>query len=99
MGKVVQLDLFRVATAEPPWRDNRDAMEFPFLSLQKKRTKPIRYAKEGVSPSVFAPEFGLASIWDWDLVIFVASHLNECVEDGRRPSPRIAFVPYDCLGS
>ena len=43
MGKVIQLELFRVTAADPPWRDNRDAMEFPFLSLQKKRTRPIEY--------------------------------------------------------
>src|SRR5512147_2755086 len=43
MGTVVQLELFRVTAAEPPWRDNRDAMEFPFLSLQKNRTKPLEY--------------------------------------------------------
>src|SRR5512133_2012385 len=98
MGKVIQLELFRVTAADPPWRDNRDAMEYPFLSLQKKRVRPIRYVRERVSLSVHAPaEFGLASIWDWDLVIFAASHLNECIEDGRQPSPRIAFVPYDCL--
>ena len=68
----------------------------PFLSLQKKRTRPIRYARDEVALSVHAPaEFGLASIWD--LVIFAASHLNECIEDGQQPSPRVAFVPYDCL--
>ena len=98
MGEVVQLELFRVTAVEPPWRDNRDAMEYPFLSLQKKRVKPIRYAKDDVSLSVYAPaEFGLASIWDWDLIIFAASHLNDCLESGLQPAPRIAFVPYDCL--
>ena len=44
MGEVVQLDIFTVNTVDPPWRDNRDAMEYPFLSLQKVRTKmrPLR---------------------------------------------------------
>jgi hypothetical protein len=62
MGTVIQLELFRVTTADPPWRDNRDAMEYPFLSLQKKRTRPIRYVREKVSLSVHAPaEFWRAS--------------------------------------
>ena len=98
MGKVVQLELFRVTAADPPWRDNRDAMEFPFLALQKKRTKPIEFKGNGVHLSVGADSrFSIATIWDWDIVIFAASHLNECIEDGRQPSPRVAFVPYDCL--
>jgi plasmid replication initiation protein len=98
MGEVVQLELFTVTTVDPPWRDNRDAMEFPFLSLQKKRTKPIEYRNNNVHLSVGADSrFSIATIWDWDIIIFAASHLNECVEAGRRPAPRIRFVPHDCL--
>lgn len=98
MKEVLQLDLFTVSTVEPPWRDNRDAMAYPFLALQKRRTKPIEFSRNGLSLEVHAPtKFGIATIWDWDLVIFAASHLNEAVEDGRKPSPRIRFVPYDCL--
>jgi plasmid replication initiation protein len=98
MGTVVQLELFRVTAAEPPWRDNRDAMEFPFLSLQKRRTKPIEFAAGDVRLSVGADSrFSIATIWDWDLVIFAASHLNDCLEAGQTPAPRVAFVPYDCL--
>ena len=54
MGKVVQLELFRVTAADPPWRDNRDAMEYPFLSLQKKRTGRSSTPGNGVS-SASAP--------------------------------------------
>ena len=98
MGDLVQLSLFTVSTVDPPWRDNRDAMAYPLLSLQKRRTAPIKYERNGVSIGVHAPaEFGIASIWDWDLIIFAASHLNQAIEDGRKPAPRISFVPYDCL--
>lgn len=98
MGEVVQFEMFTVSTVDPPWRDNRDVMEYPFLSLQKKRTKAIHFSKPGVSLSVHAPsEFGLASIWDWDLIIFAASHLNEAIEAGLQPKPRIRFVPHDAL--
>jgi plasmid replication initiation protein len=98
MGQVVQLEIFTVNAVDPPWRDNRDAMEYPFLSLQKGRTKPIKFRKGNISLAVHSPaEFGLASIWDWDLIIFAASHLNDAIEAGLKPSPRIRFVPYDCL--
>jgi plasmid replication initiation protein len=98
MGTVVQLELFTVSAVDPPWRDNRDAMEFPFLALQKKRTRPIEYRSDGVFLSVAADSrFAIATIWDWDLIIFAASHLNEAIESDRQPSPRVRFVPHDCL--
>lgn len=98
MGELVQLDMFTVSAVDPPWRDNRDAMEYPFLALQKRRTKPIVFRKNGLSLSVAADSrFSIATVWDWDLIIFAASHLNEAIEDGRKPSPRVQFVPYDCL--
>jgi plasmid replication initiation protein len=98
MGELVQLDMFTVSAVDPPWRDNRDAMEYPFLALQKRRTKPIFFRKNGLSLSVAADSrFSIATVWDWDLIIFAASHLNEAIEDGRKLSPRVQFVPYDCL--
>lgn len=98
MGELVQLEFFTVNTVDPPWRDNKDAMEYPFLSLQKKRLTPIVYRSKNISLEITPhPKFGLASIWDWDLIIFAASHLNDAIEVGLSASPRIRFVPYDCL--
>ena len=88
-----------MTAVDPPWRDNRDAMEFPFLSLQKKRTKPIEFRGNGVHLSVGADSrFSIATIWDWDLVIFAASHLNDAIEDGRQPSPRVPSYPTTASG-
>ena len=98
MGHDRQLDLFTITALDPPWRDNRDAMGYPFLSLQNGRTAPIHYSDENVYLSVSAPaELGVASIWDWDIVIFASSHLNEAIENGLKVSPRIEFAPYNCL--
>src|SRR5262249_47562889 len=73
-------------------------MEYPFLSLQKARTKPIEFQKGDVHLSVAADiRFSIATIWDWDLIIFAASHINDAIEAGLRPSPRVRFVPHDCL--
>lgn len=98
MGEVIQLNMFSVSSIDPAWRDNRDAMDYPFLSLQKGRTKPIKYQKGNISLSIAADiRFSIATIWDWDLIIFAASHLNQAIEAGLQPSPRVQFVPYDCL--
>jgi plasmid replication initiation protein len=98
MSEAVQFDLFTVSAVDPPWRDNKDAMEYPFLSLQKGRAKPIEFRNDNIAVEVHAPvKFGLASIWDWDLIIFASSHLNDAIEAGQKPHPKIRFVPYDCL--
>lgn len=94
----MQLDIFQISSYEPSWRDNRDAMEYPFLSLQKVRKTPMEYKRDGVNVSIAADiRSSIATIWDWDIIIFAASHLNQAIEDGRKPSPRIEFVPHDCL--
>src|SRR5512144_652090 len=93
-----QLDLFTVTAIDPPWRDNRDAMGYPFLALQKRRTTSIEYEQDGVSIGVYThPKFGIATIWDWDVMIFAASHINEAIESRRKISSRITFAPHDCL--
>ena len=98
MGEIIQLDMLTVSAFEPPLRDNRDVMEFPFLSLQKKRIEPITFKSSAVSLEVHSPaKFGIATIWDWDLVIFAASHLNDAIENGGTAAPRIRFAPHDAL--
>jgi plasmid replication initiation protein len=96
MGEVVQLEIFGVSAVDPPWRDNRDAMEYPFLSLQKKRMKPITYRKGNIHLSIAADiRYSIATIWDWDLIIFAASHLNDAIEAGLKPSrPELTNGPF-----
>ena len=65
-----QLSLFECSVVDPALRDNRDAMAYPFLALQKQRTRPIEYNLNGVQVSVAADRrFSIATIWDWDVVI------------------------------
>ena len=98
LGELIQPDFFLVNAADPSLRDNRDVMEYPFLSLQKQRIKPIEYSENGININVTAnPRFSLATIWDWDLIIYATSHLSAAIEAGLTPSPRVRFVPYDCL--
>lgn len=100
MSHLIQTDLFQVTAHEPPLRDNRDVMEYPFLSIQKGRKKPIEYAsKDGrLTVSVAAPEkYGLATIWDWDLIIYLSAHINDALENGQEPNQWIEFAPHDAL--
>lgn len=93
-----QGDLFIAGSIDPPLRDNRDAMEHPFLSLQKRRIRPIIYANNNIRIEVHAPEkFGIATIWDWDIIIGIASQINDAIERDESVSPRVSFAPYNLL--
>jgi plasmid replication initiation protein len=97
-----QFDLFVPFVAGLPLRDQRETMERPFFSLAKrKRQKPIEYTSPNgeVFVNVFPnQEFGMATIWDADILIWAASVLNDRRKRGENDLPRtLSFHPYDLL--
>jgi plasmid replication initiation protein len=94
-----QLDFFSAAYADIPIRDQRDTMERPFFSLAKKpRKTPIEYEVGGVIVKVYpVKEFGIATIWDADILIWAATQVTEAIDRGGQPSPRIHFHPHNLL--
>lgn len=95
-----QTEMFQITAFEPPLRDNRDVMEYPFLSIQKGRRREIdfRSADGRVHLEITAPEKrGLATIWDWDLVIYLSAHVCDALERGAPVSQWVEFPPYDAL--
>jgi plasmid replication initiation protein len=74
-------------------------MERPFFSLSKsKRTAPIEYQVGGVYVKVTANvEYGLATIWDADVLIWAASQLTEARERGLKTSRFFQLTAYDVL--
>ena len=67
-------------------------MERPFFSLQKrKRLKPIEYRSPDGEAWVKVeamPAYGMATIWDADILIWAASVLNRMKEQGVNDLPR-----------
>ena len=95
MKNAVQPDMFTVSAYEPPLRDNRDVMEYPFLSLQKGRRKPINFTSDDGTKHVHinAPDdTGIATIWDWDLIVYATAHINDAIENEHAPSDWINFL-------
>jgi plasmid replication initiation protein len=97
-----QFDLFAPYISDLPLRDQRETMERPFFSLGKrKRLKPIEYVSPNgeVFVNVFPnAEFGMATIWDADILIWAASHMNSLRKQGKNDLPRTpTFQPYDLL--
>lgn len=94
-----QLDLFVGAGGNIAARDAQDLMAWPFFSLAKsKRVRPIDFRMGEVAILVEATaEHGMATIWDADVLIWVASQLVEARDAGRPTSRLIAATPHEIL--
>ena len=96
-----QPDLFAASFADIPIRDQRDTMERPFFSLAKRpRLEPIEYSVGNVWVEVSAnPQFGMATIWDADILIWASTQITEALDRGLTPSRTIQCHPYNLLRS
>jgi plasmid replication initiation protein len=94
-----QKDLFNAIYADIPIRDQRDTMERPFFSLAKSpRKTPIQYAVNGTVVKVYAvKEFGIATIWDADILIWAATQVTEVLDRGGEAGPKLQFHPHNLL--
>lgn len=97
-----QFELFLPYLADLPLRDQREMMERPFFSLAKsKRVKPIDYTSPDGKAWVHVsanPDYGMATIWDADILIYCASQLADMARRGHNDIPRkLNLMPYDLL--
>ena len=99
-----QADLFIAYLVDLPLRDQKDTMERPFFALDKNgRQQEIDYTspdgKTWVNVSA-NPKYGMATIYDADILIWCASQYMELVNRGEKHIPQtIQFHPYDLLKS
>lgn len=79
-----------------PARDLMEIMEVPFLALSKNRKSPILYeSSDGTHKVKVTRHTGhfLASIYDWDVILFVASKMQKILNDMSDIPPRSMIVP------
>lgn len=83
-------------------KDSRDMMERPFFSLAKrKRNQPIEY--EDADKTVYVkvtpnPNYGMATIWDADILIWCISRIMADIDRGRNDVERTIYTtPYELL--
>jgi plasmid replication initiation protein len=101
--KTRQLDLFVTRQLETgALRDDIDIMSLPFFSIEKSpRHVPIEFERivSGrrqyirVSPG----EYGLATIWDNDILLYLRTQIIEGLNRNKDVSKRISFRIHDCL--
>jgi plasmid replication initiation protein len=97
-----QFELFLPYLADLPLRDQREMMERPFFSLAKsRRVKPIDYRSPDGKLWVHVsgnPDYGMATIWDADILIYCASMLADMARRGINDVPRkLHLMPFDLL--
>jgi len=94
-----QPDFFIALPSDIPARDQQDLMERPFFSLSKnKRTEPLEYRVGENYIKVTAPEeYGMATIWDADILIWAASQITEALDRGMKTSRFFRLSAYDVL--
>lgn len=93
------LDLFRALPGPIAPRDAQDLMIYPFFSLAKTpRIQPIDYRQNNITIRVEAvPEHGMATIWDADILIWVASQIVQARDAGFPTSRLLTATPYEIL--
>lgn len=94
-----QLDLFQARPGDMALRDTQDLMSWPFFSLAKgRRVEPIDFRMGEVRIRVdAAPEHGMATIWDADVLIWAASQIVDARDRGLRTSRLMVATPHQIL--
>jgi plasmid replication initiation protein len=94
-------DFFVADLVEWAVKDDRHSMEHPMFSLSKKPDRKIRRYEHNGNTVVIAPgAYGLATIWDKDVLIYAVSQLTAAVNQDRHDvSPTVRITAYDLLVS
>ena len=96
-----QLQLFSAIFTDIVTRDAQDTMAVPFLALSKSpRFEPLEYedAERGIHVMVTGGKpWGIANIYDWDLMMWLMSQIRHALDLGREVSPKIGFHAYSFL--
>ena len=112
MGRTVEggikqhqdLERFTASSADIAAKDQIDLMARCWFSLTAGRSEPIQHqyvdARTGETETIRisgSPEYGIATVFDQDLLIFVISQWVDAKQAGLQSSRRIHFTPYQFL--
>lgn len=95
-----QPDMFVPALYDAPAKDGRSIMDVAVFRLSKKDKRAsqiIRHELPNGYVEVESGARGMASVWDYDIVLMMVSHLTEAMNrhrQGRGPIPSRKFHPH-----
>ncbi len=93
--KPIEGEIVTVITDPRDIRDVMELMEVPFVALSKNRTAPIIYESPNGKSKVRIschPPYHVASIYDWDISLFVSSKLEETINSYSDVPPTTLVV-------
>ena len=74
----------------------RTVAEFPFFALKKaKQVEPMVFTADGVKIELSASKYGIATIYDKEILLYVASIMTDLLDRGGSPSRTIRFTAHD----
>jgi plasmid replication initiation protein len=77
-------------------RGERSLMAFPFFALSKgKWTKPLAYKTESVSIEIVATSKGVATIYDKEILLYIASLMVAKLDAGHQVGQDFYFTAHD----
>lgn len=95
-----QADFFVPSLYDVGGRDSRHVMDVAVFRLSKRDKRAgemIHYALPDGFVEVTAGPYGMASVWDYDIVLMMVSHLTEAMNryrDGKGDKPGRTFKPH-----
>lgn len=79
-------------------KGERSMMAFPFFHLAKgRRMRPIHYDDGTARIEVRPSSAGLATIYDKDILLYLASLMVEKINQGATPGPEFTFTAHDFI--
>lgn len=96
-GRAPQGELFRLdSPLLGEIRGERSLMAFPFFALSKNAwMKPLAYATSEVSIEVRPSARGVATIYDKEIVLYIASLMASKIDEGADVSQDFTFTAHD----
>ena len=84
------------ARSSGPPRTRRTLMAYNFFGLTRERqTELPRYDDGSFSIEVVGTKYGIANIWDKEILIYLESLLQDRINRGEKPSPVFQFTAND----
>lgn len=78
-------------------RGERSIMDFPFFVLSKNaHLEPIEYRHDGVTIEIRPSATGVATMWDKEILLYVASLVSQAIADGQDVDSNVmTFTAHD----
>ena len=95
-----QADFFVPLLYDVATKDSRSIMDVAVFRLSKDKKRPnetIRYTRPDGYVEVVSGDAGMASVWDYDIVLMAISHLTDAMNlyrQGRGEKPSRIFRPH-----